>query len=151
MEIDFKVIVSVYAAIVSTVVFVWRLYEFYDDKKGKMKVSLSKISQVPMYYNHSLGQWEEFIVATIINIGKHKRQIERPSLKVIPKINDQEFFNVIVFESPNFPLGLEPGQKFEYKLPIASITEFRSKGVNKIKCKVVDTHGDFYESPWHDI
>lgn len=151
-EIDAKLIVAIYAAIVSTVVFIWRLYEYYDEKKGKIAISLKRSSQALVYANNQVGDWEQFVVATIVNRGKHKRQIERSMVKVSPLVDGQDTLSVIVFNSPNFPLGLDPGEKFEYKIPTEALDEnLKSKGVRRVKCRVDDTHGSSYYSTWFNI
>jgi hypothetical protein len=150
---DLKLFLSIYAAIVSTVVFFWRLYEFYDDKKGKIKVSLAISNELPLYRNNTLGEWATYLVATVTNVGKYKRMIERPQIKVDLKIKGKDVFSIINFDDQaNFPITLEPGQKYEYKMPIATVNDsFRAVGVTKVRSIVRDTHSKSYLSKWFAI
>lgn len=147
---DIKLFISLYAALISTIVFIWRIYEFVDDKRGKLKVSLKRQSQAIVDQNNSIGQWQEFLVATVVNVGKYKRQIERPGVKIDAKIDGKNSFSFITFDDrTKFPLLLEPGEKFNYLMPIKGIDcEFKNKGASKIKSVVHDTHGKTYTSKW---
>lgn len=150
---DGKLLVSIYAAVISTVVFVWRLYEFYDDKKGKIKVRLHVITQIPFDMNNKLGTSERFLVATITNLSKYKRLIERPGLKSNIQIDGKSNFSFINFEDrTKYPFALEPGEKFEYKMLLDGIDKnFKKKGTTKLKSVVSDTHNKVYYSKWFKL
>jgi hypothetical protein len=51
----FKLTVSIYAAVISTVVFVWRLYEFYSDRKSRLNVRIRQNTKIPVSNNLKFG------------------------------------------------------------------------------------------------
>ncbi|OYX82294.1 MAG: hypothetical protein B7Y83_15250 [Flavobacteriales bacterium 32-34-25] len=150
---DYKFGVSIYAAIISTIVFFWRLYEFYLDRRGKLKISNSYITQLPIDSNQKIGNDVTFFVVTIINLSKNKRQIEIPRFKLDTKINGKEYFNFLDFNTTEkFPKALEPGDKFLYKVNSKAIDEnFRKTGVSEIKTIIIDTYGKKYYSDWFKL
>lgn len=152
-SMDSKLILSIYAAVISTIVFLWRLYEFFDDKKGKIRVTLNISNEIPVFQNNKLGDWQAFLVATVTNVGKHKRLIERPHVKIDKTIDGKDVYSVINFnDKTNFPFSLEPGQKYDYKMPMEAINNnFKNIGVKMIAAIIKDTHGKAYKSKQFNI
>lgn len=150
---DIKLILSIYAGLLSTFVFLWRLYEFFDDKRGKIKVRLNLNHQALVYGNKTLGELEAFYVATITNVGKYRRHMEKPAFITNIPVDNQNYFSIINFEAElPYPYSLEPGQKFEYKIPAESIiSRIKPKGVTRIKIVVFDTYGKSYKSNWQNV
>ncbi len=149
---DYKLWVSIYAGVVSTVVFIWRLYEFRYDRIGKLRVDNRIVTKFPIYNNYSAGDSKVYLVTTITNVGKNKRLIEIPRYQSDSNIEKEKHFNFIsLSEKTNFPLGLEPGEKYEYNVPIESFEDLKSNGISKIKAIIKDTHGKFYYSKWHQL
>ena len=149
---EYKLIVSIYAAVVSTIVFIWRLYEFYVDRRTKFNITLKRNTQIPVCANYKFGESQTFLTTTIINIGKPKRHIEQPIFKANKKVDGQEFFNFLSFENViKYPVTLDSGEKFEYEVTNDVIEELKTKGITKIKAIVRDTHGKSYESKWFEI
>lgn len=150
---DYKFWVSIYAAIVSTIVFFWRLYEFYLDRRGKLKISNSYITQLPIYSNQNIGNDEIFFVVTITNLSKNKRQIEVPRFKLDTKINGKEYFNFLDFNTKEkFPKALEPRDKYTYKVNFEVIEQnLKKSGISEIKTIIIDTYGKKYYSKWFEI
>ena len=58
---DIKFWVSVYAATISTIVFVWRLYEFYYDRIGKLNVTINISSRTNVYNTGKIGNTELYL------------------------------------------------------------------------------------------
>ena len=109
---DYKFYISIYAAIISTVVFAWRLYEFYYDRRGKLKITNNYKTQIPVYTNEILGDSKSFLVTTIINRGKSRRFIEEPTYKSNKKVNGKVHFNVSnLSNKEKYPIAIEPGEK----------------------------------------
>ncbi len=100
-----------------------------------------------------MGQWEQYVVATIVNVGKYKRKIERPGVRIDSKINGKRDFSFITLDDRTvFPLFLEPGEKYEYLMPREGIDqEFKDKGASKLRSIVRDTHGKTYKSNWFKL
>ncbi len=149
---DFKLAISIYAAVVSTIVFIWRIYEFYYDRSGKLKVTFKKITSIPVSAGYQFGDSEMFLVTTITNVGKNRRLIESPIYKSDVKVDGKEYFNFLSFTiQTKFPHVLEPGEKLDYKIPLKSLEEsFKNKNV-KIKAVIKDTIGKNYYSKWFEL
>jgi hypothetical protein len=150
---DYKFWLSIYAAVTSTIVFLWRLYEFYLDRRGKLKISNSYITQFPLCENKNIGKGEVFFVVTITNFSKNKRQIEIPRFKLNTKIDGKEYFNFVDFNATEkFPRTLEPGDKYSYKINSKVIkSKFKKTGVSEIKTMIIDTYGKKYYSKWFKV
>lgn len=145
-------IVSVYAAIISTIVLIWRLYEFYYDRRGKLDVKIKRNTKIPVSYNLIFGETQMYMTTIIINVGKTKRLIEQPSFISNLKVNNKEHFNFINFTNiVNYPVALDSGEKFEYEVTIDVNEELKEKGVKKIKAIIRDTHGKNHYSKWFEI
>jgi hypothetical protein len=150
---DYKFWLSIYAAVTSTIVFLWRLYEFYLDRRGKLKISNSYITQFPLCENKNIGKGEVVFVVTITNFSKNKRQIEIPRFKLNTKIDGKEYFNFVDFNATEkFPRTLEPGDKYSYKINSKVIkSKFKKTGVSEIKTMIIDTYGKKYYSKWFKV
>ncbi len=150
---DIKLIISIYAAIVSTIVFFWRVYEFYDNRKGKLKVGLNIGSEVLYQGSTKATDWQQYLYANIVNVSTHKRQIKRPAIEADREVNGRKISIIVSAEvTTNFPLPLEPGDIHSYKMPMDAIEkEYIKNGVKKLRAVVTDTHGRSYKSNWLEL
>jgi hypothetical protein len=150
---DYKFWISIYAGVISTIVFLWRLYEFYLDRRGKLKISNSYMTQFPIYANQNIGKDETFFVVTVTNFSKNRRQIEVPRFKLDTKINGKEYFNFVDLNTTEkFPKTLEPGDKYTYKVNSEVIeSKLKKTGVSEIKTIIIDTYGVKYYSKWFKV
>ena len=149
---DYKLIVSIYAAVISTVVLVWRLYEFYYDRKSKLNIRIRQNTKIPVSSNLKFGESQMYLTTTIINIGKPKRMIEQPIFISNNKVDNQKHFNFISFTNVvNYPIPLDSGEKHVYEVTNDVIEDLRVKGVTKIKALIRDTHGKSHYSKWFEI
>ena len=149
---DFKLIVSIYAAVISTVVFVWRLYEFYSDRKSRLNVRIKQNTKIPVSNNLKLGESQMYLTTTIINIGKPKRMIEQPTFISNKKVDNQKHFNFLSFSNvEKYPIALDSGEKYEYEVINNVIEDLKAEGITKIKAVVRDTHGKSHYSKWYEI
>ena len=149
---DYKLIVSIYAGIISTIVFIWRLYEFYYDRRSKLDVKIRQNTKIPVSSNLKFGESQMYLTTTIINVGKPKRLIEQPTFMSDKKVDNQKHFNFISFTNiVKYPVTLNSGEKHEYEVTDDVIEELKTKGVSKIKAIIRDTHGKSYYSKWFEI
>ena len=149
---DFKLLVSIYAAIISTIVFIWRLYEFYYDRRGKFAINIKCNTKYEINANYKFGDSQMYLTTTIINIGKTKRLIEQPTFIGNTKINNKEHFNFLDFKNIiKYPITLDSGEKFEHEVPYNALEDLKEKGVSKIKAIIRDTHGKKHYSKWFEI
>lgn len=149
---DYKLIVSIYAAIISTFVLIWRLYEFYYDRRGKFTVKIKRNTKYTYIGNSISGNAQMYLTTTIINVGKTKRLIEQPSFISNVKIDNKEHFNFLSLTNIiKYPIALDCGEKFEYEVPYETIEELKEKDILKIKAIIRDTHGKSHYSSWFKI
>lgn len=147
---DYKVIISIYAALISTIVFIWRIYEFYHDKKGKFIIRMNNIYRAPLLIGN-MAQGASFLVIKITNISKNKRYIEEPTF--ISDSKDYKNFNLLKLDkTENYPFVLEPGQTHEYSVNLNDlIIELKIHQITKIKTILRDTHNKRYYSDWFEL
>lgn len=147
---DYNFWTAIYAAILSTIVFLWKLYEFYDDRRGKLLVEVKRVDKI-LYLNTKCGDIAPFIVVKITNQGKSKRYIEEPTF--ITNLPDKKYFNILNFDKKiKYPIPLESGEMHEYSIPFTTIKdELGTYKINKIKSTITDTHKKRYNSNWLDL
>ena len=149
---DYKLIVSIYAGIISTIVFIWRLYEFYYDRRGKLNIKIKRNTKIPVSANYKFGESQMYLTTTIINVGKPKRLIEQPTFMSNKKVDNQKHFNFLSFTNIiKYPITLASGEKHEYEVTDEVIDELKAKGISKIKAVIRDTHGKSHYSKWFKI
>lgn len=150
---DYKFWISIYAAVISTVVFIWRLYEFYYDRIGKLSINIRLVSRTNIYNTGDIGQTESFLIVDIVNIGKNKRFIEKPIFQSDINFEGQKYLNLCRTDIiKKFPICLEPGEKFEFDLPFDKFgQELKKARVTKIKGIIYDTHKKSYCSTWFKL
>ncbi|RAR72929.1 hypothetical protein [Flavobacterium aciduliphilum] len=147
---DYKVIISIYAALISTIVFIWRIYEFYHDRRGKFNIEINKIYKVPMS-NSIMSKGVDFLVIKITNVSKNKRYIDEPSF--VSNSKNKKFFNLLLFDKKvKYPLPLESGETHEYSVEFNQIIdELKQHNISKIKTILRDTHNKKYYSDWFEF
>ena len=147
---DYKIIISVYAALISTIVFIWRIFEFYYDRKGKFTIRMNNVYKVPLLIG-DMTQGTSFLIIKITNISNNKRFIEEPTF--ISDSKDYKNFNLLKLDKTvNYPLVLEPGQTHEYSVNLNDlIIELKIHQITKIKTILRDTHNKKYYSDWFEL
>jgi hypothetical protein len=147
---DYKIIISVYAALISTIVFIWRIYEFYHDRKGKFIIRMNNIYRAPIL-NGGMTKGTSFLVIKITNISNNKRYIEEPNFMSDSK--NHKYFNLLKFDkTENYPIVLESGQIHEYSINLKDlIEELKPHNISKIKTMLTDTHNKRYYSNWFEL
>jgi hypothetical protein len=150
---DYKFWISINVAIISTIFFLWRLYEFYLDRRGNLKITTSCAYQLPIYGGINVGEFEDFLVVTITNFSKNKHQIEIPRFTADKKVDGEQHFNFLDLNTKeNYPIALEPGDKHLYMVHYKAVTsDAKNQGITKIKAIVIDTSGKKYSSKWYKI
>ena len=76
MDINWSLVVSIYAAIIATFVAVWRIIEFFYDRKGKIKIHIINVGfPLTEYYEEDT---DSKVITFITNIGSKSRHIKSP-------------------------------------------------------------------------
>ena len=63
-NMEYKIWISIYAAVVSTIVFTWRLYEFYYDRIGKLNITVKSTFRIKVYNNGEFEETESFLIVS---------------------------------------------------------------------------------------
>lgn len=142
-------IIAIYAAIVGSVALIWQITVFILDKIGRIRVSVSYMTEV-MIIGGSADARLIFDVF-ITNTGARTRYINHPRLTL--KIAKTTFQPLNKTEKRIFPYELKPGEQIEFKFEKKDLLPSLGEIVEgeKIKFKVTDTHLKKYESSWLEI
>lgn len=151
---DTSVIVSMYAAIISTMALAWNIATFILGKLSRLKVNIDfNIEKIALKYN---DQFEEVngpysLTATIVNKSSHIKYIKNIKIrlpyksthgKLVPlhKVNDK------------FPKEIKPEEQIKISYAIHPSMDFLFEGYkenkfrNKFRLLVYDTKGEKYKS-----
>ncbi len=145
-----ELFLSIYASILSTIIFFWRMYEFYYEKNGNLKLKIEEKKQALVYSNYEISEFEIIFMVYIINRGLRSRVIDKPKIQLDQPIEGKKFLTIIDLESQiTFPYQLEPGQKLEYPIPKDELRlKMKDTNVTKFKVVVSDTLDKSYCSKW---
>jgi hypothetical protein len=135
-------IISIYAAVISTFNLVWRIFEFYFDKKPRIKITCE------FYPNFIIGpnQFTAIYQFTIVNISTKKRVINTigHEYNTIKGVNHASFSQM-----PKRPVPLEFGESLKYDVDYTDFDNTIEKSkVSKIRLIVTDSIGKEYKSKW---
>jgi len=146
---DWQLVIAIYATVISTLVLIWRLVEFYLEKAGRIKVKIKLITKIAVF-NNILGDRILYYSVEVTNFSNHKRLIERPRFKTDLLFDGENIFSYIDFtDAIQYPLPFEPGEKREILYKKADIDEkFKRLQVKRIKAVIEDTLGKYYRSNW---
>lgn len=136
------IIIAIYAAIVSTIALAWRIYEFYFDKKGKLKIGYE------FYPNFLIGdcKFTAIYEFTIVNIATRKRIIN----SVCHEYNTLKggLYSPI-YQHLKCPVALEFGENTKYEIDYADFDNLMEESkATKIRIIVTDSVGKTYKSKW---
>ncbi len=153
MEKNWQLVIALYAAVISTLVLIWRLIEFYFEKAGRIRVRLKYITQIPVSFSYELGVPVLYLSVIITNFSNHRRSIERPSFQTDIMMENKNKFSFIDFtDSTHYPISLDPGERREINYNKITIDEkFNKIGVKKIRVFIEDTLDKSYHSNWISI
>jgi hypothetical protein len=147
-------IIAAYAALISSLVLIWRLIEFYLERSGRIKIKVGWITKIEQY-SYGLGEPKAFLNVKIINFSRNKRIIERPQIKIHPRFknsNDKIFSYINPFDSTAFPFTIEHGETMSIEYPLGEVhNSFKNKGIRKIKILVRDSLNKKYTSKWFEL
>lgn len=145
---DYRLWISIYAAVISTFVLLWKLFEFYHTNKGRLTLTTNVITQ---YITGNTHDKKTFLRTSITNTGNTKRLIQKPYVLTDLKTKDKYRNFFTPGKIINYPIKLEIGEIHEDYIGIDAITQMKKVGVTKIKIFVADTQGKKYKSKWFNI
>ncbi|MDP2159077.1 MAG: hypothetical protein Q8K02_01230 [Flavobacterium sp.] len=156
---DVKFLLTIYAAVVSTVVLLWRIFEFRYDRRVKIKFQLSR-SKMPY------SKYEEFEDGTflglnttysvvkfrIVNLGNKERFLN--DINIIYRkddTNENSSGYIDISKFIEFPKLIKPGEEIVFKVNLNHNIISTLYQPKKIISQVYDTHSRIYESNWLEI
>jgi hypothetical protein len=139
---------AIYGSVVATFTAIWRIFEFWHDRRGRIKIEFSKIMKAPVNVTFDVLQPQAFLKIVIVNKGKNKRVIRRPEFEIdkeyqgTNKIYYQDFY-----KASKFPQSLDSMQESVIELEAKPLLEIaRLGGANQITVVISDTVGKVYKS-----
>jgi hypothetical protein len=150
---ELKEVMALYAAIISTAVFVWRLFEWADSKKGKLKIKHFLSAKQLVFGDNSFGQVSSHYVFSITNHGFNKRYISGFLFEADKKLDgDISTFTLLdILKEYNKIDALEPGQNFKIEFPVLQfgILQLQQQyHIKKFRLEITDSLGKKYHSNW---
>ena len=149
-----QVLLAVYAALMSTFVFLWNVRESLKKQKGNLKVSADYyMSFIADGFGNEIGGTHAIIRIKITNIGISKRFIECPAVEFKKGVCGVKIFKYAkMAELEQFPLEIDTGDIYETEIELRSLVnnftgEFEIKNNDRFKILVSDTLGKEYRSP----
>ena len=133
--------ISIYAAIVSTLVFLWRIFEFFYDRYPSINIETGQ----------SIEGNNHFCIVQITNRSKQKRFVDAP-LFIADKLFKETGYMFGYEGDLTFPFAIDSGEQIEFKIPYSVLTNYKKKyKVKRIRAIIKDTFGKKYKSKWTDI
>lgn len=153
---NIELILSIYASIVSSLLLLWKIFTYFNDRKTIIKVDQKIVFRYSTTsYELIRGSEIELLVTTITNVSSHTVHIEKPRIKTNRKHGGSDTFTAYFREEMdiNYPRVLSPGERIECSMPIEGIKEniLKINKSNKIKSIVKDTRGKEFSSKWLEI
>ncbi len=138
-QIDWKLVVAAYGAIVATLVAIWQVYVGFRDR-GRLKVSALYGRTHPVDVA-SGAQAEEFIVISVVNHGR------RPMTLVSAGIQLSDGRQIVV-ESDKFPFELSENETADFRVNLKLISNQPiTAWVRDSRNKLRRSRTGFVESP----
>ena len=151
-----EVLIAIYAAAISTFVFIWKLIERYNEIRGRIQIDSKIMTQTIVNYDRTLGDSQVVLTFKIINKGHQPRYVERPGLETNRETERGKYLQPINLEDKTtYPIILNAGQVFETSVDLTDIRQtFANMDLRKAKrirayCK--DTFGKTYKSKWMSL
>jgi len=146
MEKTLGVIYDHYAGILATVVFIWQLIQYRNDRIGRLKVTATIGTQLPIYGNGKTGDYQKTIFITVTNRGNDIRIINRCDLNLNIHSKNQ-VFTLIDFDKQNdLPKSLSRGDTYQKSYPYSVLDDVTEKKFEKVRFVVCDTLNKRYYS-----
>jgi hypothetical protein len=137
--------VSIYASVLATIVFLWRLFEYFEEKRGRFYFFLGFKD-----YGSSYGDGKaifRLFVLNVTNVSKKTRYIHR--LNLLSHKGYGNCLDVEKFCELKMPLKLEPGEILICEIPFDIICNEMPKS-NEFYVEVQDTHfKQYYSESWN--
>ena len=139
---DYKLLIALYAALLATFTFIWKLYEFYYDRKGKLKITHE------FYSNFLIGNsmFTTICAFTITNISSNKRIIN--SIGYIFNNSDDTIYSPLLrFNKP--PVSIDFGETITYDIYYSDFDNLIDEiDATKLRLIVMDSTGKKYKTKW---
>jgi hypothetical protein len=155
---DPKVIIAIYAAIVSTINLFWNIFSAIRKKRRILKVNFS----FSFEFSQNMGTGEiskadALMVIDAVNFSEESVHMIKPYIKLNKKIDfnglSANQLEIIKFNGHNiYPFLLNKGQTLKENIHILSLLntfdDIKVKNSLKLRFEIKDTLGKIYHSKW---
>jgi len=145
---DWKLLTTIYAAIVATAAFFWNVYIYFNNTKGKIKIEFNCYTQQVAAENNSVVI-SKVLLLTLTNAGNTDRHITKPYLIIERDNKKYEYFFYDKELRYSYPLLIPSGEMKELSIRIRFLfDEIKDKIQNAASLQVIvkDTKGAKYKS-----
>lgn len=142
---------GIYAAIISSILLLWELFKYFNDKRSKMFITGGIRDSLPIDGYGRPMEWRKFFFIEVTNRGNYPRFIHKPGFESDIKDGNKYFSVIDMDDKKKYPYPLSPGEVYSYFFDVEGLDEVKAKGASKIKISVNDTNGKRYYSNWINI
>jgi hypothetical protein len=143
-------LISVYAALLSSILLIWELFKYFHDRRSKMMVKGRLADSLPIDHMGRPMKWTKYFFIEVINRGNYPRYIYKPGL--IGNKKDNKYLSMLdINEAKKYPYLLSPGEVYTYHFEYSELSEALEKGITKLRVHVTDTNGKTYRSKWINL
>ena len=143
--------IAYYGAVLSTIVFIWKLIDEWKNRKGNIKVETNFTTQFSIMNNGKTSDSEKMLSITITNFGRSIRHINCPNFITNSKNVKLKYFEIIdSVAKQQYPKQIEPGEIHIVRFQSNNF-KFDELDANKIKVNVNDTLKKSYQSKWINV
>ncbi|GHU83711.1 hypothetical protein FACS189468_9060 [Spirochaetia bacterium] len=155
---DPKVLVAIYAAIVSTISLFWNIVLNIQNRKRRVKLTFSfsfEFSQNMV--TGEMSKPDALIAVDAVNFSKENVHLIKPYLKLNRKMDFTDLtanqLEIVKFNGKNvYPFLLSKGQVLKEGIHISSLLatfdSIKKKNNIKMRIEIKDTLGKIYHSKW---
>ncbi len=137
-----------YGAFVSTIVFLWKLYDEWKNRRGNLKIETNFTTQFIVLANGTYSDEEKMLTIKITNFGRSNRHIHKPTFITNSKEKKSKYLELTDLNSKIiYPKELKSGEIHIVRFPTKSFEKENDK-FNKLKINVNDTFKKSYQSKW---
>ncbi|MDB2104004.1 hypothetical protein PMW00_13360 [Clostridium paraputrificum] len=151
------IIVSAYAAIISTIALIWNIINSILDRLDRIKVSVRFNRTILGCENEKIEEGPDLMVISVVNKSARVKYIKAPSLKLSyhhgNKLSEKEDDTIVTLynikKRINYPLEIKPESEITLEYPFQANSNWifnNSHESSKFKVVITDTVNKKYNS-----
>ncbi|MEN9702273.1 MAG: hypothetical protein RIR55_1615 [Bacteroidota bacterium] len=141
---------ALYGSIISTLAFTWNVFQYYRNKKGKLRITAALNTKIPIVYGRNSMSHFFSLDIIVVNLSEKTRYIQQPTFELNQKMNSS--MNFLDLDNPvKYPVQLNSGEEFSVWFNIDNLNSESLQKItaNKFRIVITDTHGKEYKSKWY--